>query len=175
MADEAFVEQDRPQVVVAAEDDAVHVVALALHERRRAVERAERVDDRLVGADPRLQADAHLVRRRVEVVDDLEAERVGGPVDGGDVEQDVEAELVAQAAHGRHELARRSTRTRLPCESVAGPAAGTSSRLQRVEVARRCHGQNVSVTTGWRERAILSCSCMIPSITISGRGGQPGT
>jgi hypothetical protein len=49
VADEAFVEQDRPQVEVAAEADAVHVVALAFHEGRRAVERAERVDDRLVG------------------------------------------------------------------------------------------------------------------------------
>ena len=44
MADEALVEQDRAQVGIAAEDDAVHVVAFALHEMRGAVERDQRVD-----------------------------------------------------------------------------------------------------------------------------------
>ena len=37
------------------------------------------------------------------------------------------------------------------------------------------HGQKSLVTIGWCERAIMSCSRMMPSITISGRGGQPGT
>src|SRR5688572_6065672 len=40
----ALVEEHRPQIGIAAEDDAVHVVALALHEACRAVERGERVD-----------------------------------------------------------------------------------------------------------------------------------
>src|SRR5262252_1076236 len=39
VAVEAFVEQDRPPVGVAAEADAVHVVALAFHEGRRAEQR----------------------------------------------------------------------------------------------------------------------------------------
>src|SRR5262245_37074331 len=47
MASEAFVEQDRTQVSVAAKHDPVHVVALALRESGRPVKRHERVDDRI--------------------------------------------------------------------------------------------------------------------------------
>ncbi len=77
MADEALVEQDRAQVGVAAEDDAVHVVALPLHEARGAVQRDQRIDDRVLLRDARLQAHAYVMLRRVEVPDDLEALRAG--------------------------------------------------------------------------------------------------
>ena len=60
VTDEAFVEQDRTQVGLAAKDDAVHVVALALHEARRAVQRDERVHGRVVLRNARLQPDADM-------------------------------------------------------------------------------------------------------------------
>ena len=76
MADEALVEQDRAQVGVAAKDDAVHVVALALHEVRRAVQRHQRVDRRARSAGTRVFS---RTRTRcvggVEVIDDVEARR----------------------------------------------------------------------------------------------------
>src|SRR6185436_14666138 len=67
MAGEALVQQDRAQVVIAAEDDAVHVVALALHEGRRPVELHERVDARIGGGDARLEAHPQRLARRCEV------------------------------------------------------------------------------------------------------------
>src|ERR1043166_7724527 len=75
VAFEAFVEQDRAQVRIAAEDDAIHVVALALHEARRSVQRHERIDDRVALPHAALHADADLVERRIEGIDALEPRR----------------------------------------------------------------------------------------------------
>ena len=62
----------------------------------------------------------------------------------------------------------------MPCDSVASPVAGASCCCTSVE-DRGGHDQKFSVTIGCCDRAILSCSFMIASITVSGRGGQPGT
>jgi len=54
--------------------------------------------------------------------------------------------------------------------------AGRGRELLQQGLGDRCLGhQNLSLTMRWREPAIFSCNCMIPSITISGRGGHPGT
>ena len=97
MADEALVQQERPQVGIAPEADAVHLVALALHECRRSVERGQRIDRRIAFAHPGAHSDTHLVCRRVEVPDDLEARRLRQPVNGGDVEEKVEREFAFEA------------------------------------------------------------------------------
>ena len=96
-------EQDRAQVVVTAEHDAVHVVALPLHEAGRAVQRHQRVHRRILLGNARLEPRAPEVLRRVEVIDDLEARRLPGPVDRGHVEKEIEGELGAHERHGREQ------------------------------------------------------------------------
>src|SRR6266576_6502881 len=72
MTYETFIEQDRAQVGIAAKDDAVHVMALALHELGRAVERYEGIDRRIRFRHARLQSDADHVRGGIEVIHDVE-------------------------------------------------------------------------------------------------------
>jgi len=100
VADEAFVEQHRAQVGMAAEHDAVHLVALALHHDRRAVQVADRVDGAILEAHVRGDAHAQEARRRVEVVDDVEARDAVEPVDGGHVEEQVEVEVALERRDG---------------------------------------------------------------------------
>ena len=134
--DEALVEQDRTQVGIAAEDDAVHVVALALHEARGAVQRDERVDRR-----DRLRRRASSARTRtqvrggVEVVDDVEARRPPGPVDRGHVE-----------AAGR-------IRTRA-LSRCAVPSSAAGGRRKHERAVRR----------SLAESAAASCCCTASSI-----------
>ena len=69
-------------------------------------------------------AHARRVRRRVEVVDDVEARRALRPVDRGDVEEQVEAELALQQAHARpSRSAGASASTSMPCDDAYAPPA----------------------------------------------------
>ena len=110
---------------------------------------------------------------RVEVIDDVEPRDPGRPIDGRDVEQEIEGELGGQAARGDlhgagryldHEHAARHLR-------LAGRCKFPLHQIQD----RRGHDQKVAVMIGCFEPAIRSCSFMIASMTVSGRGGHPGT
>ena len=78
---------------------------------KRGRRRTAAISESTVGScsgDARLQPHAHVVLRRVEVVDDLEARRLPGPVDRGHVEEQVEAELAPSAARHASRAARRA-------------------------------------------------------------------
>ena len=115
-----------------------------------------------------------MVLRRIEMPDDLEARRLRQPVDGGHVEEEVEAEFRLQPLHETGKRLRREHEYGDPVRDGLFGRRRTQRFVQTVEDAL-AHGQKSLVTIGWLERAISSCSCMMPSITISGRGGQPGT
>src|SRR5262245_57088580 len=68
VAGEALVEEDRAQVVVAGELDAVHVVRFALHEPGRPVKPRERGHRRTLLGHLQLQPHPPVVRAAVEVV-----------------------------------------------------------------------------------------------------------
>src|SRR5512144_1057088 len=104
MTDEAFVEQQRSQVVVAKEADAVHLVALALHVARRAVKSHQGTDARIRFLDAGFHANTPEMPRRVEVPDDVEARAALGPVHRRDVEEHVEAETLLERLDDRHEI-----------------------------------------------------------------------
>ena len=161
VADEPFVEQDRTQIIVASKDNPVHVVAFPLHEASRTVETNEGVHCGIVLGDAGLEPDADPLCRGVEVVHKLEARRLPKPVDRGHVEEQVELELGLQPLHGAVQLRRLEHQH-------------PHAVLQNVQHVRG-HDQKSLVKIGCREPAILSCSFMMPSITVSGRGGQPGT
>src|SRR4029077_19053086 len=96
MADEALVEQDRAQIIVARELDAVHVVHFALHVARGTVVPGERRHDRPLGRHAHLEPNALVVAVAVEVIDDVEARRALRVVDRGDIEEQRKVEAVAQ-------------------------------------------------------------------------------
>ena len=174
MPDEAFIEKQRAQVGVAAEPDPVHVMALALHETRRAVEADQRIDGGVGFRYPRLHPDANAVTRSVEVIDDFETQRIARPIDRGHVQQEIEAELGLEAPPDSEQLRRRDLEDQHVVRDRRVPIRQRKLRLHHVVV----HGgqdQNVRVMIGWRACAIWSCSFMIASMTVSGRGGQPGT
>ena len=104
MADEALVEQDRAQILVARELDAVHVVHFALHVARRTVVPGERRHDRALRRHAQLEPDALVVAAAVEVIDDVEARRALRVVDRGDIEEQREVEPVAQPGDEREQL-----------------------------------------------------------------------
>ena len=110
----------------------------------------------------------------IEVVDQLEARLPARPVDGGDVEKQVESEIRLQLPHDVGEAGGRERQHEhsVPFGNCNG---GRGKVLGHATKNRRGHRQNVPVRMGCDWREILSCSCMMPSITVSGRGGQPGT
>ena len=109
------------------------------------------------------------------MVDDLEARRLPGPVDRGHVEEEIELELGLEPL--RPCRAASAGATTSTSDAVRDRASWTVCRQALLEELEhvRGHDQKSAVRIGWRERAIWSCSFMIPSITVSGRGGQPGT
>jgi len=89
------------------EDDPVFLHAPNPYHRVECVHTSRHVRVEVGGValvDAGLHPHPRLVRRRVEVPDHLEAGRLRQPVDGGDVEQHVEREVVLERAHHRHDL-----------------------------------------------------------------------
>src|SRR5512147_891624 len=172
IADKAFVQQQRPQVGIAVEADAVHLVALALHEGRGTVVPGQRLDHRFALGHLCLDAHPDAMLRRVEVPDDVEARLPAGPVDRRDVEQHVELACRLQRVHHSGERGRRDLDNQRAVRHGAGGREASELRLNRIEDGRSHQKSFVRITCFWR--AILSWSCMIPSMTVSGRGGQPG-
>ncbi len=110
------------------------------------------------------------------MVHDLEPQRVIGPVDGGDVEKEVEGELRLQAFRHRQQRGGLEMQHQHAMLHAMRLDAGARRDLLLHEIEKRCgHDQNDSFTMRCLPLAIFSCSCMMPSITISGRGGHPGT
>ena len=106
--------------------------------------------------------------------DDLEARHLRHPVDGGHVEEEIEAEFGLEPAHDREQRFRGQRQHQNAVRECGGGGARGERFGDAIEDAGG-HGQKSLVTIGWLERAISACSCMMPSITISGRGGHPGT
>jgi hypothetical protein len=107
------------------------------------------------------------------VVDDVEARFALGPVHGRDVEEHVEAELVPERSDHVEQLCGLDQQCQHPVRH-GGLPDHAGEVLANLFEDRLAHGQNFSLMIGWRSRAIRSCSFMMPSMTISGRGGQPG-
>ena len=110
------------------------------------------------------------------MVHHLKAQRRIGPINGGHVEEQVEGELRLETGGHREQ----GVGGKLEHEDAMLHPHGrtTCTRYQLFGDAiekRRGHGQNDSFTMRCLPVAIFSCSCMMPSITISGRGGHPGT
>ena len=112
------------------------------------------------------------MRGGIEVIHDVEARSALRPVDRRHVEEHIEAEFALEPAN---ELEDGSGRDRDLEHAVRHPrlAVGRDECLQDAIADR--HAQNLSVRIGCRSPAIRSCSIMIASMTVSGRGGQPGT
>ena len=107
MAVEAVIGEQAAHVGMAGEEDAVEVVGLALEPvgaGKNADARGHR--RRLVGLD--LHADAEIMLRRKQMIDDVEALLAARPIDRRDVDDAPEpaARIVAQKAHHRHDVAR---------------------------------------------------------------------
>ena len=101
---EALVAEDAPQVRVAGEAQAEHVVGLALEPVGGLPDRDQRGEHRVGLGERHLEAQARGAPHRVEVVDGVEALGAVGEVDAANVEQQVEAGLRAVAEIARERL-----------------------------------------------------------------------
>src|SRR6267143_3350445 len=129
-----------------------------------------------MAVEAHLDSHAMVVGERVEVVHDLEARavlaaRVLLVVHRREVHQHVEAQVgvvaaKTQGARQRRPLHHRGVVTAL---RVRLDDAGAEARAQALEDRAAVHAQYL-----WAPTAILSWSFISPSITDSGRGGQPG-
>ena len=133
MADEALVEQDRAQVGVAAEDDAVHVVALALHEGGRAVQRES-------ASRPPARSRRHRVFRRTR--DLVRASSRSG-------------RRPRSAAHVRGQSTAVTSRSRSKRELVLAGAGTTAQQL----VGARARRPACRATASPRRPPAASCRC----------------
>jgi len=107
------------------------------------------------------------------VPDDVEARLAVGPVDGGDVQEHVEAEGVPERADHLEEAFRTDLEGERAVRDGGLPDCPGEVLANQLEDGL-VHGQNFSLMIGWRSRVIRSCSLSSPSMTASGRGGQPG-
>src|SRR6266540_6015619 len=124
VADELLVEEEAPQIRMTLEADAEHVPHLSLEPVGDGPESARGGHPRVVFLHPHLEADAVVVRGRVEMIDDLEARPVLAPgeleiVDRRDVHEKVEREFRVIPAEG---------------ESVEDGLAGHHRRVIAAEV-----------------------------------------
>ena len=108
------------------------------------------------------------------MIDDVEARRPLRPVDRSDVQEKIERELRLEAAHSAEQIGGRDHDHEHAVGQARFAARGDELLLHQSD-DRGGHDQKVSVMIGWREPAIRSCSFMIASMTVSGRGGHPGT
>src|SRR5213593_236003 len=105
VADKLLVEEEAPQIRMTLEADAEHVPHLSLEPVGDGPESAGGGHPRVVLLHPHLEADAVVVRGRVEMIDDLEARPVLAPgeleiVDRRDVHEEVEREFGVIPAEG---------------------------------------------------------------------------
>src|SRR5262245_57598726 len=178
--------QDAAQVGVALEGDAEQVEDLPLLPVGVAPDLAHRRHHRVVARRVGFEDEPVAMRVREEMIDDLDDVpfRVVHP---RLVREAVEAQrrIVAQEARdlgdlgGRHHYARVVARAGQLADGVA--EAGAQLRVDAGRVLRR-HGPRYArrpagsvLRTSQRSCCIFSWSFMSPSMSASGRGGQPGT
>ncbi len=113
------------------------------------------------------------MRGGIEVVHDLEAQRLLGPVHGGDVEKQIERMNRLEALDRGHQLVRCDLVHQHTMRFTHPSIAQRKFLLQHVEDGRG-HDQNLSLMMWCLPAAMISCNFIMPSMTISGRGGQPG-
>ena len=170
-----FRQQNAPQIGMAGEADAHHVVDFPLQELGALPDAGHRRNRRIVLGQAGLEAQTlPMVRKRVQMIDDFKPLPVFRVVHRADIRQMVE------------EASGASWRNRVNLENPLSRHADGHLRSCRIRLdgqhrLRKPASSTFQPTiahdyfTNTFSRWIFSCSFKSPSIRASGRGGQPGT